>query len=164
MAHRYTKKEDHLLSGPSELHQYTVHRDTRKEAHLLSRPSEPQPTESPVSENQKFDSAHIQLPRQEYSRLTETEKAKFQDPFIYNDDRNFVRHNSVDKFSPNLVFMTTPNTSVSNSVFCRKKGRKRGKCRDSRNCKRTCTCTYSRRTCTCSHTGATTLQEQGKVN
>ena len=164
MAHRYTKKEDHLLSGPLELHQYTVHRDTRKEAHLLSRPSEPQPTESPVSETQKFDSAHVQLPRQEYSRLTETKKAKFQDPFIYNDDRNFVRHNSVDKFSPNLVFMTTPNTSVSSSVFCRKKGRKHGKCRNSR---RTCTCTYSRRTCTCtctcSHTGVTTPQEQGKV-
>ena len=154
MAHRYTKKEDHLLSGPSELRplKAVTHRDTRKEAHLLSRPSELQPTED--SETQKFDSAHVQLPRQEYSRLTETEKAKFQDPFIYNDDRNFVRHNSVNKFSPNLVFMTTPNTSVSNSVFCRKKGRKRGKCRDSRNCKRTCTC---------SHTGATTLQEQGKV-
>ena len=164
--YRHTGKEVHLLSGPSELHQYTVHRDTRKEAHLLSRPSEPQPTESPVSETQKFDSAHVLVAatdsRQEYSRLTETEKAKFQDPFIYNDDRNFVQHNSVDKFSPNLVFMTTPNTSVSKSVFCRKKGRKRGKCRDSR---RTCTCTYSRRTCTCtcSHTGATTLQEQGKV-
>ena len=157
MARRYTKKEDHLLSGPSELQplKAVAHRDTRKEAHLLSRPSELQPTED--SETQKFDSAHVQLPRQEYSRLTETNKAKFQDPFIYNDDRNFVRHNSVSKISPNLVFMTTPNTSVSNSVFCRKKGRKRGKCRDSRNCKRTCTCT-------CSHTGATTLQEQGKVN
>ena len=171
MAHRYTKKEDHLLSGPLELHQYTVHQDTRKEAHLLSRPSEPQLTESPVSETQKFNSAHVQQTIQEYSQLTETNKAKFQDPFIYNDNRNFVRHNSVDKFSPNLVFMTTPNTSVSNSVFCRKKGRKRGKCRDSRNSvrcsKRTCTCTYSRMTCTCtctcSHTGATTLQEQGKV-
>ena len=163
MAHRYTKKEDHLLSGPSELRplKAMAHRDTKKEAHLLSGPSEPQPTED--SKTQKFDSTHVQLPRQEYSRLTETNKAKFQDPFIYNDDRNFVWHNSVNKISPNLVFMTTPNTSVSNSVFCRKKGRKRGKCRDSRNCKRTCT--YSRRTCTCtcSHTGATTLQEQGKV-
>ena len=164
MVHRHTKKEDHLLSEPSELQplKAVAHRDTRKEAHLLSRPSELQPTED--SETQKFDSAHVQLPRQEYSQLTETEKAKFQDPFIYNDDKNFVRHNSVNKFSPNLVFMTTPNTSVSNSVFCRKKGRKRGKCRDSRNCKRTCTCTYSRRTCTCSHTGVTTLQEQRKVN
>ena len=168
MAHRYTKKEDHLLSGPSELRplKAVVHQDTRKEAHLLSRPSELQPTEDSVT--QKFDSAHVQQPRQEYSRLTETEKAKFQDPFIYNDDRNFVWHNSVDKFSPNLVFTTTPNTSVSNSVFCRKKGRKRGRCRDSRNSgrcsRRTFTCTYSRRTCTCtcSHTGVTTLQEQGK--
>ena len=174
MVHQHTKKEDHLLSEPSELQplKAMVHRHTKKEDHLLSGPSELQPTED--SETQKFDSAHIQHPKQEYSRLTETEKAKFQIPFTYHDDRNFVWHNSVDKFSPNLVFMTTPDTSVSNSVFCRKKGRKRGKCRDSRNCgrcsRRTCTCTYSRRTCTCtctctcSHTGVTTLQEQGKVN
>ena len=134
-----------------------AHRHTRKGAHLLSRPSELQPTED--SETQRCNPAHVQQTRQEYSRLTETEKAKFQNPFTYNDDRNFVRHNSVNKISPNLVFMTTPNTSVSNSVFCRKKGRKRGKCRDSRNSRRTCTCTctYSRRTCTytctCSHTG-----------
>ena len=161
MAHRYrdTRKEVHLLSGPSELRPFKAmaHRDTGKEAHLLSRPSELQPTED--SETQKFNSAHVQQTRQEYSRLTETEKAKFQNPFTYNDDRNFVRHNSVNKISPNLVFMTTPNTSVSNSVFCRKKGRKRGICRDSRNSRRTCICTYSRRTCTCtctctcSHTG-----------
>ena len=169
MVHRHTKKEVHLLSGPSELRplKAMAHRHTRKEAHLLSGPSELQPTED--LETQKFDSAHVQQPRQEYSRSTEINKAKFQNPFIHNDDRNSVRHNSVSKISPNLVFMTTPNTaSVSNSVFCRKKGRKRGKCRDSRNCRRcsrrTCTCTYSRRTCTCSHTGATTLQEQGKVN
>ena len=129
---------------------HTAHRyrHTRKEDHLLSRPSELQPTED--SETQKFDSAHVQLPRQEYSRLTETNKAKFQNPFNYNADRNFVRHNSVSKISPNLVFMTTPSTSVSNSVFCRKKGTKRGKCRDSRSSERynidTCTCT-------CSHTG-----------
>ena len=133
-----------------------AHQYTRKEAHLLSGPSELQPSED--SRTQKFNSTHIQQPRQEYSRFTETNKAKFQIPFTYNDERNFVRHNSVDKISPNLVFMTTPNTSsVSNSVFFRKKGRKRGKCRVSRNCRRctcrmtcTCTCTY---TCTCSHTG-----------
>ena len=174
-AHRYrhTRKEVHLLSEPSELRplKAMAHQYTKKGAHLLSRPSELQPTED--SETQKFDSAHIQQIRQEYSRLTETNKAKFQNPFIYNDDRNFVRHNSVSKISPNLVFMTTPNTSsVSNSVLFRKKGRKSGRCRNSRNCgrcsRRTCTCTYSRRTCTCtctcSHTGVTTLQEQGKVN
>ena len=126
-----------------------AHQYTRKEAHLLSGPSELQLTED--SETPKFNSAHVQQPRQEYSRFTETNKAKFQNPFIYNDDRNFVRHNSVNKISPNLVFMTTPSTSVSNSVFFRKKGRKRGKCRDSRNCGR---CTYRRTcTCTCTHTG-----------
>ena len=149
---RDARKEAHLLSGPSELRPFKAmaHRHTRKEAHLLSRPSELQPTEHP--ETQKLDPAHVQQTRQEYSRLTETEKAKFQNPFTYNDDRNFVRHNSVNKILPNLVFMTTPNTSVSNSVFCRKKGRKHGKCRDSRNSRRTCTCTYSRRTCTCTYT------------
>ena len=152
---RDARKEAHLLSGPSELRPFKAmaHRHTRKEAHLLSRPSELQPTEHP--ETQKLDPAHVQQTRQEYSRLTEINKAKFQNPFIYNDERNFVRHNSVSKISSNNVFMTTPNTSVSNSVFCRKKGRKRGKGRDSRNSRRTCT--YSRRTCTCtctcSHTG-----------
>ena len=43
-AHRYrdTRKEVHLLPGPSELRPFKamVHRHTRKEAHLLSRPSE----------------------------------------------------------------------------------------------------------------------------
>ena len=123
-AHRYrhTGKEVHLLSEPSELRplKAMAHRHTRKEAHLLSGPSELQLTED--SETQKFDSAHVQHPRQEYSQLRETEKAKFQIPFTYNDDRNFVRHNSVDKFSPNLVFMTTQNTaSVSILYFAERK-------------------------------------------
>ena len=144
MAHRYrhTEKEVHLLSEPSELRplKEMAHRHTGKEAHLLSGPSRLQPSED--SRTQKFrSSTQVQQPRQEYSQFTETEKAKFQDPFTYNDDRNFVWHNSVNKFSPNLVYMTTPNTSsVSNSVFFRKKGRK---CRYYRS---TCTCT-------CTHTG-----------
>ena len=61
-AHRYrdTRKEVHLLSGPSGLQplKAMAHRDTRKEAHLLSGPSELQPTED--LETQKFDSAHVQ--------------------------------------------------------------------------------------------------------
>ena len=139
MAHRYTKKEDHLLSGPSELR--------------------------PPEETQKFNSTHVQQPRQEYSRFKETNKAKFQIPFTYNDERNFVGHNSVDKISPNLVYMTTPNpSSVSNSVFFRKKGRK---CRDSRNCGG-CTCSRRTCTCTCTHTGdsqkTTTHSKNKEVN
>ena len=151
-----TRKEAHLLSRPSELRPFKAmaHRHIRKEAHLLSGPSELQPTEHP--ETQKLDSAHIQQTRQEYSRLTETEKAKFQNPFIYNDDRNFVWHNSVNKISPNLVFMTTQNTSLSNSVFCRKKGRKRGRCRTAEIAEGPTpapTAEGPACTCTCSHTG-----------
>ena len=150
------RKEAHLLSRPSELRPFKAmaHRHTRKEAHLLSGPSELQPTEHP--ETQKLDSAHVQQTRQEYSRLTETEKAKFQNPFIYNDDRNFVRHNSVNKISPNLVLMTTQNTSLSNSVFCRKKGSKRGRRRTAEIAEGPApapTAEGPACTCTCSHTG-----------
>ena len=126
-----THKEVHLLSEPSELkpsdasevyllprplkamaHRY---RHTGKEAHLLSGPSELQLPDD--SETQKFrSSTQVWQPRKEYSRFTETRKAKFQDPFIYNDDRNFVRHNSVNKISPYLVYLTKPDTS-SDSIF-----------------------------------------------
>ena len=160
-AHRPFKdarEEAHLLSRPSELRPFKAmaHQHTRKEAHLLSGPSELQPTEHP--ETQKLDSAHVQQTRQEYSQLTETEKAKFQNPFIYNDDRNFVRHNSVNKISPNLVFMTTQNTSLSNSVSCRKKGRKRGRRRTAEITKGPAPAPAAEGpacTCTCSHTGET---------
>ena len=63
-------------------------------------------------------STQVQQPRQEYSRYTETEKANFQTPSTYNDDRNFVRHNSVEKFSPDLVHPTKSDTSsFSDSIF-----------------------------------------------
>ena len=128
-----THKEAHFLSGPSELqppdtsevyllprplktmaHQY---RHTEKEAHFLSGLSELQLPDD--SEAQKLrSSTQVRQPRQEYSRFTETEKAKFQTPSIYNDDRNFVWHNSVEKFSPNLVYLTNSDTSsVSDSIF-----------------------------------------------
>ena len=63
-------------------------------------------------------STQVWQPRQEYGRFTETEKAKFQTPSTYNDDRNFVWHNSVEKFSPDLVHPTKSDTSsVSDSIF-----------------------------------------------
>ena len=93
------------------------YRHTEKEAHLLSGPSELQPPD--VSEAQKLrSSTQVQQPRQEYSPFTETEKAKFQTPSTYNDDRNFVWHNSVENFSPDLVHLTKSDTSsVSDSIF-----------------------------------------------
>ena len=130
-AHRYrhTEKEAHLLSRPSELQppdasevyllprplKAMAHQYTEKEAHLLSGPPELQPPDD--LEAQKLrSSTQVQQPRQEYSRFMETEKAKFQTPFIYNDDRNFVWHNSVKKFSPHLVYLTKSDTS-SDSIF-----------------------------------------------
>ena len=111
-----THKEVHLLPRPLKTiaHRY---RHTEKEAHLLSGPSELQPPDD--SEAQKFrSSTQVRQPRQEYSPLTETEKAKFQTSSTYNDDRNFVWHNSVEKFSPNLVYLTKSDTSsVSDSIF-----------------------------------------------
>ena len=45
--------------------------------------------------------------------MTETEKAKFQTPFTYNDERNFVEQNSVKKISDDLVYPTKDTSSAS---------------------------------------------------
>ena len=143
MAHQYRhpEKEVHLLSGPSELQPVddgvTQYTPKGKDQDLL------QPQDA--SEVQKLRGpTQIQQPRQEYSRFTEKEKAKFQTPSTDNDDRNFVRHNSVEKFSPDLVHPTKSHTSsVSDSIFFRRKGGNH----------RRCTCTCRRCTCTCTHTG-----------
>ena len=45
--------------------------------------------------------------------MTETEKAKFQTPFTYNDERNFVKQNSVKKISDDLVYLTKDTSSAS---------------------------------------------------
>ena len=66
----------------------------------------------------KIRSTDIQQTRHNYSQLTETEKAKFQTPFTYNDERNFVEHNPVKKISDDLVHPTKSDTSsVSDSIF-----------------------------------------------
>ena len=51
--------------------------------------------------------------RHNYNQLTETEKAKFQTPFTYNDERNFVECNSVKKTSDDLVHLTKDTSSAS---------------------------------------------------
>ena len=48
---------------------------------------------------------------QHYSQSTETEKAKFHTPFTYNDERNFVKCNSVKKLSDDLVHLTKSDTA-----------------------------------------------------
>ena len=45
--------------------------------------------------------------------MTEIEKAKFQTPFTYNDERNFVECNPVKKISDDLVYPTKDTSSAS---------------------------------------------------
>ena len=61
----------------------------------------------------KIRSTDIQQTRHNYSQLTENEKAKFQTPFTYNDERNFVKCNPVKKISDDLVYVTKDTSSAS---------------------------------------------------
>ena len=61
----------------------------------------------------KIRSTDVQQTRHNYSQLTEIEKAKFQNPFTYNDERNFVKHNPVKKISDDLVYPTKDTSSAS---------------------------------------------------
>ena len=61
----------------------------------------------------KIRSTGIQQTRHNYSQLTEIKKAKFQTPFTYNDERNFVECNSVKKISDDLVHPTKDTSSAS---------------------------------------------------
>ena len=61
-------------------------------------------------------------PTPEYSHLTENQKAKFHSPYILNEERNPVQHNSVNKIPSDPVTQTKLSTaSVSDSVFLERK-------------------------------------------
>ena len=61
----------------------------------------------------KIRSTNVRQTRHNYSQLTEIEKAKFQTPFTYNDERNFVKCNPVKKISDDLVYSTKDTSSAS---------------------------------------------------
>ena len=61
----------------------------------------------------KIRSTDVRQTRHKYSQLTEDEKAKFQTPFTYNDERNFVERNPVKKMSDDLVYPTKDTSSAS---------------------------------------------------
>ena len=66
----------------------------------------------------KIRCTDVQQTRHNYSQSTEIEKTKFQTPFTYNDERNFVEHNPVKKISDDLVRSTKSDTSsVSASML-----------------------------------------------
>ena len=64
----------------------------------------------------KIRCTDVQQTRHNYSQSTETEKAKFQTPSTYNDERNFVERISVKKISDDLVHPTKSDTA-SASIF-----------------------------------------------
>ena len=139
MAHRHTQKEVHLLSGPSELQPVTIalphdehgiitqYTPSKKDQDLPQLPSTSEAQhmhrEPATAVSQAWVDQHqmkmVRTPRDErqtrhnYSKLTENEKAKFQTPFTYNDQRNFVKCNPVKKISDDLVYLTKDTSSAS---------------------------------------------------
>ena len=70
----------------------------------------------------KIRCTDVRHPTPEYSHLTENQKAKFHSPYISNEERNLVQHNSVNKIPSDLVIQTKSSTaSVSDSVFSERK-------------------------------------------
>ena len=72
----------------------------------------------------KIRCTDIQQTRHNYSQSTETEKAKFQTPSTYNDERNFLKCNSVKKLSDDLVHPTNKILPLLLLLYFQKKGRK----------------------------------------
>ena len=70
----------------------------------------------------KIRCTEVRYPAPKNSHLTEDQKAKFHSPYICNEERNLVWHNSVNKVPSDLVTQTKSSTaSVSDSVFSERK-------------------------------------------
>ena len=66
----------------------------------------------------KIRCTDVWQPGYDYSQLTENQKAKFQTPYIPNEERNYVECKSVNKIPSDLVSQTKSHTSsVSDSIF-----------------------------------------------
>ena len=59
----------------------------------------------------KIRCTDVRQTRHNYSQSTEIEKAKFQTPSTYNDERNFVECNPVKKISDDLIHPTESDTA-----------------------------------------------------
>ena len=57
----------------------------------------------------------VEQTRYRNSQLTESEKAKFHTPAIPNTTRNYVKNNSAENISQDLVQLTTSDTQASAS-------------------------------------------------
>ena len=65
----------------------------------------------------KIRCTDVRNPTTENSYSTEYQKAKFHSPYTLNEERNYVRRNSVNEIPSNLVIQTKSTASVSDSVF-----------------------------------------------
>ena len=114
-----TPREKDLPQSPST--QYTP-REKAQDLPLLPDVRHPQPPDASEPQKLKGPTQTQWHPTPEYSHLTENQKAKFHSPYISNEERNLVRHNSVNKIPSNLVIQTKSSTaSVSDSVFSERK-------------------------------------------
>ena len=75
------------------------------------------------------------------SQSTESERAEFHTPAIPNMARHYIKENSLENVSPDLVQLTVPIPDTQASASFDSKSEESGG-----NCRCTCTCTY---TCTC---------------
>ena len=64
----------------------------------------------------KIRCTDIRQTRHNYSQLTESEKAKFQTPSTSNEARNYVKHNSVENISQDLVHLTKSDTASASLI------------------------------------------------
>ena len=65
----------------------------------------------------KIRCTDVWTPTTENSYSTEYQKAKFHSPYTLNEERNYVRCNSVNEIPGDLVIQTKLTASVSDSVF-----------------------------------------------
>ena len=64
----------------------------------------------------KIRCTNIRQTRHNYSQSTESEKAKFQTPSTFNAVRNYVKHNSVENVSQDLVHPTKSDTASASLI------------------------------------------------
>ena len=64
----------------------------------------------------KIRCTKVRQTRHNYSQLTESGKAKFQTPSTSNEARNYVKHNSVEKISQDLVHPTKSDTASASLI------------------------------------------------
>ena len=64
----------------------------------------------------KIRCTDIRQTRHNYSQLSESEKAKFQTPSTSNAVRNYVKHNSVENVSQDLVHPTKSDTASASLI------------------------------------------------